>query len=54
MLHVNSNAKTTALYATVIRADGRTENHGLIAYWARNPIKHYAVNAYLKFRRLFR
>ena len=53
MINVATKAKTTAIYATVIRANGRQENRGLVAYWAKNPLKHYAVNAYLKIRRFF-
>jgi hypothetical protein len=36
-----SNAKEIQFIATVIRADGRVENLGVIDYWHKNPIKRF-------------
>ena len=37
----NSNAKELQLSARVIRADGTVEEHGVIDYWHKNPIKRF-------------
>jgi hypothetical protein len=34
-----SNAKEIELIATIIRADGKIEELGVIDYWHKNPIK---------------
>ncbi len=46
----NAKAKTSTIHAVVTRADGRVEDLGLIAYWSRNPLKNFAVNAFIKLR----
>jgi hypothetical protein len=43
---MQQNAKgvvRTEVFATVIRADGRVEELGSIAYWHRNPFKRWWV-----------
>jgi len=35
----HSNAKEIELIATIIRADGKIEELGVIDYWHKNPIK---------------
>jgi len=35
----HSNAKKIELIATIIRADGKIEELGVIDYWHKNPIK---------------
>jgi hypothetical protein len=42
--------KSVSIRAVVHRADGRKENRGLIAYWHRNPVLNFIVNAYIKTR----
>lgn len=34
--------KQVSLEATVIRADGRVEPLGTVAYWHRNPLRRWA------------
>jgi hypothetical protein len=36
---IQAGAKKTILRATIVRADGRTEELGVISYWHKNPIK---------------
>jgi predicted transcriptional regulator len=36
-----SNAKEIQLVATILRADGRIEELGVIDYWHKNPIKRF-------------
>jgi hypothetical protein len=36
---IQAGAKKTILRATITRADGRTEELGVISYWHKNPIK---------------
>jgi len=36
-----SNAKEIQLVATILRADGRIEELGVIDYWNKNPIKRF-------------
>ena len=45
-----AKARQASLTAVVIRADGRREDLGLISYWHRNPLIHWAVNAYIKIK----
>lgn len=37
--HAHSSAISVAMHLEVIRADGRREDHGCVAYWHRNPAK---------------
>ena len=38
-MQANLDAKEIQLVATVIRADGTVEEHGVIDYYHQNPIK---------------
>lgn len=44
---IRRKIKSSSIEAVVIRADGRVEPLGMVAYHSRNPIKHFAVNAWL-------
>lgn len=33
------NLKEASIHAVVIRADGTTEDLGIVSYWTRNPFK---------------
>jgi hypothetical protein len=50
-----AHAKTrkATLHAVVTRADGRVEDLGMIAYYHRNPIWRWIVNAFITVRRRF-
>lgn len=37
-----ANARMVSMDAKIIRADGRVEELGTIAYWHRNPLKRMA------------
>lgn len=39
-----ANARMVSMDAKIIRADGRVEELGTIAYWHRNPLKRMAWN----------
>lgn len=41
-LAIQSPVKNVSVSATVIRADGRREERGVIAFWHRNPLKMLA------------
>lgn len=40
-LVVNQNVKHASIEAVVIRADGRIENLGVVAYYHKNPWKRF-------------
>jgi hypothetical protein len=46
----HSDVKQIELVATVIRADGRREELGVVDYWHKNPIKRFIWS----FKKLFR
>lgn len=54
MIVSKAKAKHASIHAVVTRADGRVENLGVISYYHRNPLIHYAVNAWIKLKELFR
>ena len=41
-LRARSGVKEQSLQVKVIRADGRVEDHGTVAYWNRNPLRRLA------------
>lgn len=49
-MNVRGEAKSSSITAVVIRANGKVENLGLIAFWHRNPIKRWAVNRFIKIK----
>jgi len=51
---VRGRAKSSSISATIIRADGRTEQLGIIAYWHRNPIMRLLGNAFISLKEKFR
>lgn len=54
MHNVPVNAKQASLHAVVTRADGRVENLGVISFYHKNPLIHYPVNWWIKFKELRR
>lgn len=42
--------KSGSIHAVVTRADGTVEDLGMVSYHSSNPIKHLAVNAWIKAR----
>ncbi len=49
-LSADSRAKETSIEATIIRADGRVEELGMLSYWHRNPLWRW----WWKLKRLIR
>ena len=49
-LIARGKVKRASISAVVTRADGRVENLGVISYHHRNPIKHHAVNIWIKLK----
>lgn len=47
-------AKSAALRAVVIRADGTREDLGVVSYWHRNPLKRWAWATKQFFKRVFK
>jgi len=43
-----AKARRGSISAVITRADGSTENRGLIAYHHRNPLRRWPVNAWLR------
>lgn len=41
MMRVNGEAKEQTIEVTIIRADGRVEHLGVVAYWNKNPIRRH-------------
>lgn len=50
MHNIPANAKESKLSAVVTRADGTIEDLGVIAYYSKNPLKHYLVNRWIKIK----
>ena len=48
-----ANAKMVSMDAKIIRANGRVEELGTIAYWHRNPLKRMAWHVGRFARRVF-
>ena len=48
-----ANARMVSMDAKIIRADGRVEELGTIAYWHRNPLKRLAWRLGRLVRRIF-
>lgn len=42
-----ARARKASITAVVTRADGSVEDLGTIAYWHRNPLKRWPVNAWI-------
>jgi hypothetical protein len=42
MVQVPAGAKQASIEVTVIRADGRVERLGEVAYWHKNPLRRIA------------
>lgn len=49
---VPTNARSASIRATVIRADGRVEDHGVIAFYHRNPLYRWAYRVRRAFKRM--
>lgn len=49
-MRANSGSKSQSVYAVVTRADGRVENKGLVAFYHKNPVIHFVVNAWIKLK----
>lgn len=49
---VPTGAKSASIRARVIRADGRVEDHGVIAAWHRNPLIRFAYRVRLAIKRI--
>lgn len=47
----DARAREASLYAVVTRADGTTEDMGMIAYYHKNPVLCWIVNAFIAVRR---
>jgi len=48
--NILSFAREVSVEQTIIRADGRREPLGRVAYWHRNPFKRWAVNGWRNLR----
>lgn len=46
-----AKARKATLHAVVTRADGSTKNLGMIAFYHRNPIWRWIVNAFITVKR---
>jgi hypothetical protein len=44
-LIAHGKAREASITATVIRADGRVEQLGVVTYWHRNPLRRWAWHA---------
>lgn len=53
MLVANAKAQRASVHAVVTRADGTVEDLGMIAYYHRNPLRRWLVNAFIAVRRHF-
>lgn len=51
MIVARAKAQRASVHAVVTRADGSTENLGMIAYYHRNPLRRWIVNAFITVRR---
>lgn len=49
-IHTTAKTKKASLSAVITRADGRIENLGIVAYQHRNPLIHYPMNLWIKFK----
>ena len=49
---VPAGAKSVSIRATVIRADGRVENHGVVAFYHRNPFIRWAYRVRRAIKRM--
>ncbi|MBK8246099.1 MAG: hypothetical protein IPK85_01645 [Gemmatimonadetes bacterium] len=47
-----ANAKSASIRVTVIRADGRVEDHGVVAFYHRNPLYRWAYRVRRAIRRI--
>jgi hypothetical protein len=49
---INAKPRRATLEAVITRADGSVENLGTIAYYHRNALRRWLVNALISIRRL--
>ena len=49
---VPANARQASIRATVIRADGRVEDLGVVAFYHRNPLYRWAYRVRRAIRRI--
>ena len=49
---VPANARQASIRATVIRADGRVEHLGVVAFYHRNPLYRWAYRVRRALRRI--
>jgi hypothetical protein len=49
-----AKVRESSVSAVVTRANGRVENFGVVSYYSRNPLKRWAVNAWIKMKELRR
>ena len=54
MMKISTAAREGSIEAIVTRADGSVENLGVVSYYSRNPIKHWAVNAWIRIKEMIR
>jgi len=47
-----ANAKSVSIRATVIRADGRVEDHGVVAFYHRNPLYRWTYRVRRAIKRM--
>lgn len=47
----HAKAQRASVHAVITRADGRVQNLGIIAYYHRNPVWRWIVNALISTRR---
>lgn len=52
-LVARGEVREQSISAVVTRADGTIENRGVISYYSKNPIKHWAVNAWIKAKEIY-
>jgi len=41
-MRVPAKAREASIRAVVTRADGTVEDLGIVSYWHKNPLKHWA------------
>lgn len=47
-----ADAKSASIRVKVIRANGRIEDHGVVAFYHKNPIKRWAFKAVRAIKRM--
>lgn len=51
---LRSLARSAEIHAVVTRADGTTEDLGVVAYWHRNALVRWTLCLWLRFKPLWR